>query len=210
MFNTIIRLDIFFETLSFFISLAIALIAFAGGRKTGSRSLTLLSIGFLLMALAMLLRILLTSFAFSLPMGRPFMLRGLFFFVLQAQEVVYSAMRVAAYAVFLYLYASYSIRDLQSMPILIAVAPSLIYNPFLEAVSVTILTIVLAHLAMIRKHIQNPYSFYGFVFLTLSHVLFLALPLNILLYFAAQFFQLMALLLFLTAVLSVFGDGKGL
>ena len=61
MLSIIVRLDIIFEAISFFISLAIFAVALAAARRTGSRSLTLLALGFLLMSLAMFIRVALTA-----------------------------------------------------------------------------------------------------------------------------------------------------
>lgn len=210
MFPSIIRLDILFETISFTISLVISVVALAGGRKTGSRSLTLLSFGFFLMAAAMLLRVVLTTWALSMPFPRPPALRFLPILILQTQELVYSVIRISAYAVFLYLYSAYSATKAQTSPGLIAVAPSLIYNPLFEAVSAVIIFIVVLQLIKARNAGESPYVLYGFILLMLSHVLFLALPLWLIFYFVAQFLQFVALSLFLAAVLTVFFHGQRL
>lgn len=206
----IIRIDILFEVVSLVISIAISVVALVGAKKTGSRSLTLLSFGFLLMALAMLLRVVLTTWALSFPMSRQMPFRIFPFLILQAQELVYSVVRVAAYAVFLYLYSSYSVSKPQPSLVLVAVTPSLIYNPFFEAVSALIISIIIIQLWKSRMVGDSTYVMYGFLLLMISHVLFLALPLWLMLYFAAQLLQLIALLFFLVAVLSVLFRGQRL
>ncbi|MCS6784997.1 MAG: hypothetical protein RMI43_00360 [Candidatus Caldarchaeum sp.] len=207
---SIIRLDILFETISLVISFAIALAAFAGSRKTGSRSLTLLSIGFFLMAGAMLLRVVLTSWALTVPLSRHMPWRIFPLIILQTQELVYSVARVGAYAVFLHLYSSYSLSRSQQSTALVAITTSLIYNPFFEAVSAVLLAIVVYQLFKAKGPGESSFVIYGFILLLVSHLLFLALPVWLTFYFVAQFLQLVALTLFLTAVLSVFFDGKRL
>ncbi|MEM0349940.1 MAG: hypothetical protein QXE96_05835 [Candidatus Caldarchaeum sp.] len=209
MFSIIVRLDIIFEVISFFISIAISAVALAAGRRTGSRSLTLLAIGFLLMAIAMFIRVALTSWALNFPTSTPPRLRILPTLVLQIQELVYSVVRISGYVVFLILYSSYSSSGKQPQAML-AISPAIIYNPLFEAISAILLAFVVYQLVKSREHGGSPYVLIGFLLLLLSHILFLLLPLSIGIYFLAQFTQLLSLLLFLTAVLSVLLDGQRL
>jgi uncharacterized membrane protein len=61
----ILRLDIIFEAISLAFSLVITVIGLYAWRRIGSKTMLLLSIGFLAMSAAMLLRIVLISWAFS-------------------------------------------------------------------------------------------------------------------------------------------------
>jgi hypothetical protein len=61
----ILRLDIIFEAISLAFSLVITVIGLYAWRRIGSKTLLLLSLGFLTMSAAMLLRIVLISWAFS-------------------------------------------------------------------------------------------------------------------------------------------------
>lgn len=209
MLSIIVRLDIIFEAISFFISLAIFAVALAAARRTGSRSLTLLALGFLLMSLAMFIRVALTSWALNFPMTTPPRLRIFPTVVLQIQELVYSVVRISGYVVFLYLYSSYTSSKKEDEG-LFAVAPLIIYNPLFEAVSALLLAFVVYQLGKNRMYGGSVYVLLGFVLLLLSHLLFLLLPLSITIYFLAQFTQLLSLILFLTAVLSVLLDGQRL
>lgn len=209
MLSIIVRLDVIFEAISFFISLAIFAVALAAARRTGSRSLTLLALGFLLMSLAMFIRVALTSWALNFPMTTPPRLRIFPTVVLQIQELVYSVVRISGYVVFLYLYSSYTSSKKEGEG-LFAVAPLIIYNPLFEAVSALLLAFVVYQLGKNRMYGGSVYVLLGFVLLLLSHLLFLLLPLSITIYFLAQFTQLLSLILFLTAVLSVLLDGQRL
>ncbi|GBC72568.1 hypothetical protein HRbin03_00399 [archaeon HR03] len=209
MLSIIVRLDIIFEAISFFISLAIFAVALAAARRTGSRSLTLLALGFLLMALAMFIRVALTSWALNFPMTTPPRLRIFPTVVLQIQELVYSVVRISGYVVFLYLYSSYPSSKKEAEG-LFAVAPVIIYNPLFETVSALLLAFVVYQLAKNRVYGGSGYVLLGFSLLLFSHLLFLLLPLSFAIYFLAQFTQLLSLILFLTAVLSVLLDGQRL
>ncbi|MEM2095156.1 MAG: hypothetical protein QXX19_01350 [Candidatus Caldarchaeum sp.] len=207
MVPAIVRLDILFEAVSFILSLAIASISFLAWRKVGSRTLLLFSLGFFLMASAMLLRIVLVSLAFSSASSPPY-LRARFFFVLELQETIYSLIRLVSYVVFLYLYAAYPLKRNGGLHLLAPV--SLIYNPFFEAVSATILAFIVYQLATTTRDKQAGYGTAGFIFLFTSHLLFIATPLSLNFYLLAHFTQMLSFILFLTGVSTVLKHGERL
>jgi hypothetical protein len=128
----ILRLDIIFEAISLAFSLVITVIGLYAWRRIGSKTLLLLSLGFLTMSAAMLLRIVLISWAFSFMPEQGPRLRILPFLVLGVQELVYSVVRLAGYIIFLYLYSAYPIKDTSATTAILPI--SLIYNPVFEAV----------------------------------------------------------------------------
>ncbi|MEM2000533.1 MAG: hypothetical protein QXO30_05815 [Candidatus Caldarchaeum sp.] len=206
MVPAIVRLDILFEAVSFILSLAIASISFLAWRKVRSRTLLLFSLGFFLMASAMLLRIVLVSLAFSSASTPPYLRAR--FFLLEFQETIYSLIRLVSYVVFLYLYAAYPLKRNGGLHVFAPV--SLIYNPFFEAVSATILAFIVYQLATTTRDRQAGYATAGFIFLFISHLLFIATPLSLNFYLLAQFIQMLSFILFLTGVSTVLKHGERL
>jgi len=207
----ILRLDILFESISLGFSLVITVISLYAWRKIGSKTMLLLSLGFLTMSAAMLLRVTLLLWAFSFPPMPGFRWRFLPFLVLEAQELVYSVVRLAGYIIFLYLYSAYPIR---SNPTTTAILPvSLIYNPLFEAVSATILGFIVYQLASAFRT-KTPHRsslvLAGFTLLLISHLIVLLTPISLLFYFAGHLAQFFALTTFLAAVSSVLWSGERL
>ncbi|MEM1955270.1 MAG: hypothetical protein QXN44_00880 [Candidatus Caldarchaeum sp.] len=207
MVPAIVRLDIIFEAVSFIFSLAISSVALLAWRKLRSRTLLLFALGFFLMAAAMLLRVVLVSLAFSSASSPPYF-RHLFFLTLQLQETIYSLIRLVSYIVFLYLYAAYPLKKDGGLYLL--TPASLIYNPFFEAVSATILAFIVYQLVTTTRDKQAGYGTAGFIFLLISHLLFIATPLSVNFYLLAHFTQMLSFVLFLTGVSTVLKHGERL
>jgi uncharacterized membrane protein len=207
----ILRLDIIFEAISLAFSLVITVIGLYAWRRIGSKTLLLLSLGFLTMSAAMLLRIVLISWAFSFMPEQGRGLRILPFLVLGVQELVYSVVRLAGYIIFLYLYSAYPIKDTSATTAILPI--SLIYNPVFEAVSATILGFIVYQLAAASRtktaH-RSGLVLAGFTLLLISHLLFLLTPVTLFFYFAAHLSQLVSLTAFLAAVSLVLWSGERL
>ncbi|MEM4280891.1 MAG: hypothetical protein QW470_00745 [Candidatus Caldarchaeum sp.] len=207
MVPTLLRLDILFEAVSFVFSVIIASIAFLAWRRVGARSLFLFSLGFYLMAAAMIARVILVSWAFTASIPTP-PLRLLPLLVLQVQEFVYSVVRLSAYVVFLYLYAAYPLKKTSGAALLAPV--SLIYNPLFEALSAVMLMFVVYQLLKVSDENRSNYVLIAFTLLLVSHLLFFLTPLSLLLYLVAHFVQMVSLAFFLTAVSLVLRHGERL
>ena len=113
-----------------------------------------------------------------------------------------------SYIVFLYLYAAYPLKKDGGLYLL--TPASLIYHPFFEAVSATILAFIVYQLVTTTRDKQAGYGTAGFIFLLISHLLFIATPLSVNLYLLAHFTQMLSFVLFLTGVSTVLKHGERL
>lgn len=193
----LLRLDVVFETISMILGVVIAVQSLRAHRVLRSSSFLLLGVGFTLMCVAMLVRVAVVGlFVTAPPMGRQFALP---FFGLVTAELVYSAIRIVAYVVFLAAYAASRLgvgRELMAaFPILLT-----IYNPIFELVSAALLVYVVietAHNWAAGRPRGSGVIFAGFLALLLSHILFFLTPLGTLYYLLGHAAQLSSLTMIL-------------
>lgn len=195
---SLLRIEVVFEAISLVIGLIVAVQSFRAYRTLGSSSFLLLGVGFVLMSAAMLFRVSVVGLvvAAARPMGGPPLYPLL---NLVAAEVIYSAVRVASYAVFVVAYAVSRLRPAQTLA---AVFPLLlpIYNPFFELVSAALLLYVVVETAynwVSGKPRGAGEIFIGFLMLLVSHVLFFLTPLGAVFYILGHVAQLMGLTMIL-------------
>ncbi len=205
---TILRADVLLEMISGIFSLTIALLSLEASRRIGSKTLTQLGIGFLLMAVAMLSRALSVSGLLTLvgEISRIEFLSQLFIL-----EIIYSVIRVAGYIIFIYLYASTmggAHKKASIIPKAIA-----IYNPSFELFSAILLFFVVYRTALNWMSAKRPFAwsvFLGFTLLMGSHISFLFSNTSFTFYLAGQITQLISLTLFFFAVILVRLNEKGI
>jgi len=190
------------ESVSFLISFAIAYFALRAYRVTRQKGILYLHLGFLLMAVAMLARV--VSVSSLLLVSEPVAPRGSLDVLLFTVEVVYSAVRFLAYGIFVLMYARHSLRQPEGL--VLAVLPFLVYNPFFELGAALLLIYVVLQTALnwlVSKKVEASLVFVGFALLMVSHVLFLLTLRGFGFYLAGQASQLAGLMLMLAMVVKV-------
>lgn len=202
-----VRFDLLMESIALILAFIIALLAFRAYRVTDVKPFLYLGLGFLLMGIGMLTRVVSVSYILwliSTTEWPPAVFRRM----LQSAEAICSALRVSSYIVFAATYAYASTRRLTATSMAFMPLQVLIYSPLFDAVSAFLLAFVVAWTAInyaVNKTVESGLVLAGFALLLVSHVFFIFTPLNISFYFSAHLIQLLALCLVMTAVLRARG-----
>ncbi|MEM0445540.1 MAG: hypothetical protein QXO86_03325 [Nitrososphaerota archaeon] len=194
----LLRLDVVLEAVSLILGLFIAVQSLRAHRALRSSSFLFLGVGFTLMSVAMLVRVVVVGLviATAQPMWRHFILPVL---GLVTVEMIYSAIRIVAYVVFIAAYAASRLAAAQA-PIMVFPALLAIYNPLFELASAALLIYVVvetAHNWLIDRPRGSGAIFAGFLALLFSHILFFLTPLSTLFYILGHSAQLSGLVMIL-------------
>ncbi|MEM3807703.1 MAG: hypothetical protein QW413_03820 [Nitrososphaerota archaeon] len=198
----IIRFDLLMESIALILAFIVALLAFRAYRVTDLRPFLYLGLGFLLMGIGMLSRVISVSYLLwllSFTNWPP----GVYGRMIQSAELTYSGLRVASYAIFA---ATYGYALTRRLTATMAILPIqvLIYNPFFEAVSALLLAFVVAWTGInytLCRTTESGLILTGFTLLLVSHVLFIFTPLGFVFYLSAHLIQLLALCSMIIATL---------
>ena len=206
----LVGLMVFMELVGAFISFLLGYYAMRAYRASSSRELLLLYYGFILLGLGMCLRaatvgylILMRVFEVYPPLVKS---------IVEFAGVIYSAMQVVAYVLFVAMYILQSKRTGEG-EVAFAAFPVLyfsFFNPFLELVAVVLLGLVTVQSFInwsLRRSGESFLVFLGFGFMLLGHMLLLFIAVENSLLFFGQLAQLAGFLCLLAMLVKVSRGG---
>ncbi len=199
-----VRYDLPMEMVSSFISLLIGYYSFKGYKTTENRGFFLLYIGFVVLGLSMLFRVVSTVFVLATlkvaERGAPILIS-----ISRNLGVVYSLMRIFSYFVFSYLFIKQAKESLSIYPGFVSL-PFLVFNANLELLAIVPLSYIVFQTLLnwvSSRSLDGFLVFLGFLLMAASHLFFIFSIIRISFYLIGHFLQLIGFISLLTMLIRV-------